>query len=190
MALQSLIRSRYQGDFLQVVGFYTYATPLSERQLLSSAPKPVSIYDPPRPSANQPRPAATVRSGAFHEHPRRAAIRPAHPAAESGPEQADHHRHRRRTDRPYRGPRDRADLSAGRVDGPPHPGRSEALLRRGADDLQLRADRGLLLLWGWSNFVERLAQVTQGVAAFCNADDLGNMVLESFVGGRKRRRAM
>jgi hypothetical protein len=32
--------------------------------------------------------------------------------------------------------------------------------------------------------------VTQGVAAFCNADDLGNMVLQSFVGGRKRRRAM
>src|SRR5579863_1455267 len=46
MALQSLVRSRYQGDFLQVVGFYTYATPLTERQLLSSAPKPVSIYDP------------------------------------------------------------------------------------------------------------------------------------------------
>ena len=45
MALQSLIRNRYQSDFLQVVGFYTYATPLSERQLLSSAPKPVSIYD-------------------------------------------------------------------------------------------------------------------------------------------------
>ena len=46
MALQSLVRSRYQGDFLQVVGFYTYASPLSERQLLSSAPKPVSMYDP------------------------------------------------------------------------------------------------------------------------------------------------
>jgi uncharacterized protein with von Willebrand factor type A (vWA) domain len=43
---------------------------------------------------------------------------------------------------------------------------------------------------GLVNFVERLAQVTQGVAAFCNADDLGNMVLQSFVGGRKRRRAM
>ena len=43
---------------------------------------------------------------------------------------------------------------------------------------------------GLVNFVERLRQVTQGVAAFCNADDLGNMVLESFVGGRKRRRAM
>ena len=43
---------------------------------------------------------------------------------------------------------------------------------------------------GLVNFVERLAQVTHGVAAFCNSDDLGNMVLESFVGGRKQRRAM
>src|SRR5690606_16163974 len=31
--------------WLQVVGFYTYATPLSERELLYAAPKPVSIYD-------------------------------------------------------------------------------------------------------------------------------------------------
>src|SRR5690606_31431018 len=46
LALQALVRSRYQGDFLQVVGFYTYASPLSEKQLLYSAPKPVSIYDP------------------------------------------------------------------------------------------------------------------------------------------------
>src|SRR5690606_11722907 len=45
MALQSLVRGRYQGDWLQVVGFYTYATPLSERELLYAAPKPVSIYD-------------------------------------------------------------------------------------------------------------------------------------------------
>nr|MDQ3333161.1 VWA domain-containing protein [Planctomycetota bacterium] len=45
MALQSLVRGRYQGDWLQVVGFYTYATPLNERELLYAAPKPVSIYD-------------------------------------------------------------------------------------------------------------------------------------------------
>ncbi len=77
MALQSLIRSRYQGDFLQVVGFYTYATPLSERQLLSSAPKPVSIYDPRvrlRISLDK---SPALRSGALHEHSRRPAVRPA-----------------------------------------------------------------------------------------------------------------
>jgi len=46
MALQALVRGKYQGDFLQLVGFYTYATPLTERELLYSAPKPVSIFDP------------------------------------------------------------------------------------------------------------------------------------------------
>ncbi|MCA9081209.1 MAG: VWA domain-containing protein, partial [Planctomycetaceae bacterium] len=46
MSLQALIRSRYQSDFLQVVGFYTYASPLSEKELLNAAPKPVSIFDP------------------------------------------------------------------------------------------------------------------------------------------------
>ena len=46
LALQALVRDKYQGDFLQLVGFYTYATPLSQRELLYSAPKPVSIFDP------------------------------------------------------------------------------------------------------------------------------------------------
>src|SRR5262249_46225312 len=45
LAMQGLVRGKYQGDFLQVVGFYTYASPLTERQLLYSAPKPVSIFD-------------------------------------------------------------------------------------------------------------------------------------------------
>ncbi|MBC8115959.1 MAG: VWA domain-containing protein, partial [Candidatus Saccharimonas sp.] len=40
------------------------------------------------------------------------------------------------------------------------------------------------------NFVQRLAQVTGGVAAYCNANDLGNMVIDSFIGGRRKRRAM
>src|SRR6185369_10408359 len=45
LGLQALVRGRYQGDFLQIVGFYTYASPLTERQLLYSALKPVSIFD-------------------------------------------------------------------------------------------------------------------------------------------------
>ena len=44
-ALQGLIRSRYAEDSLKVIGFYTYASPLTERELLRSAPKPVSIFD-------------------------------------------------------------------------------------------------------------------------------------------------
>lgn len=40
------------------------------------------------------------------------------------------------------------------------------------------------------NFVQQMARVTGGVAAYCNADDLGGMVVESFVGGRRRKRAV
>ncbi|GIT30872.1 MAG: hypothetical protein Ct9H300mP1_29180 [Planctomycetaceae bacterium] len=40
------------------------------------------------------------------------------------------------------------------------------------------------------NFVEQMAQVSGGIAAYCNANDLGNMVIDSFVAGRRRRRAM
>ena len=43
---------------------------------------------------------------------------------------------------------------------------------------------------GLVNFVEQMAQVSGGIAAYCNAQDLGNMVLDSFVGGRKRRRTL
>ena len=45
LALQGLVRGRYPEDSLQVIGFYTYASPLSQRDLVRSAPKPVSLFD-------------------------------------------------------------------------------------------------------------------------------------------------
>jgi len=189
MALQSLIRSRYQGDFLQVVGFYTYATPLSERQLLSSAPKPVSIYD------------SRVRLRINLDQPPR--FVPEHfTNIQAGLQFA------RRILR--RNPAQNKQIIIV-TDGEPTAhieGREIVLIYPPAEqtarltlaEAKRCSDEGLTIssfalvedyfYLGLVNFVERLAQVTQGVAAFCNADDLGNMVLESFVGGRKRRRAM
>src|ERR1700722_3983787 len=189
MALQSLIRSRYQGDFLQVVGFYTYATPLSERQLLSSAPKPVSIYDPrvrlrislDKPPRFVPEHFTNIHAGL--QFARRILRR--NPAQNkqiiivTDGEQTAH------------------------IEGreivliyPP----AELTARLTLAEAKRCSDEGLTissfaliedyLYLCLLNFVQRVAQVTQGVAAFCNADDLGNMVLQSFVGGRKRRRAM
>jgi Ca-activated chloride channel family protein len=189
MALQSLVRSRYQGDFLQVVGFYTYASPLSERQLLSSAPKPVSMYDPrirlrvslDRPPRFVPEHFTNIHAGL--QFARRILRR--HPAVNKqiiivtdGEPTA--HIEGREIVMIY----------------PP----AEQTARLTLAEAKRCADEGLTIssfalvedyfYLGLVNFVERLAAVTQGVAAFCNADDLGNMVLESFVGGRKRRRAM
>ena len=41
---------------------------------------------------------------------------------------------------------------------------------------------------GLVNFVEEMARVSQGVAAYCSADDLGKYVFDSFIGGRRTRR--
>ena len=41
---------------------------------------------------------------------------------------------------------------------------------------------------GLVNFVEEMARVTQGVAAYCSADDLGKYVFDSFIGGRRQRK--
>jgi uncharacterized protein with von Willebrand factor type A (vWA) domain len=189
MALQSLIRNRYQSDFLQVVGFYTYATPLTERQLLSSAPKPVSIYD------------SRVRLRISLDKPPR--FVPEHfTNIHAGLQFA------RRILR--RNPAQNKQIIIV-TDGEPTAhieGREIVLIYPPAEqtarltlaEAKRCSDEGLTIssfaliedyfYLGLVNFVERLAQVTQGVAAFCNADDLGNMVLQSFVGGRKRRRAM
>ena len=185
MALQSLVRSRYQGDFLQVVGFYTYASPLSERQLLSSAPKPVSMYDPrirlrinlDRPPRFVPEHFTNIHAGL--QFARRILRR--HPAVNKqiiivtdGEPTA--HIEGREIVMIY----------------PP----AEQTARLTLAEAKRCTDEGLTIssfalvedyfYLGLVNFVERLASVTHGVAAFCNADDLGNMVLESFVGGRKR----
>jgi Ca-activated chloride channel homolog len=189
MALQSLVRSRYQGDFLQVVGFYTYASALSERQLLSSAPKPVSMYDPrirlrinlDRPPRFVPEHFTNIHAGL--QFARRILRR--HPAVNKqiiivtdGEPTA--HIEGREIVMIY----------------PP----AEQTARLTLAEAKRCADEGLTIssfalvedyfYLGLVNFVERLASVTHGVAAFCNADDLGNMVIESFVGGRKRRRAV
>ena len=189
MALQSLIRNRYQSDFLQVVGFYTYATPLTERQLLSSAPKSVSIYDSRvRLRINLDRPPRFVPEHFTNIH---AGLQFARRILRRNPAQ------------------NKQIIIV--TDGEPTAhieGREIVLIYPPAEqtarltlaEAKRCSDEGLTIssfaliedyfYLGLVNFVERLAQVTQGVAAFCNADDLGNMVLQSFVGGRKRRRAM
>ena len=45
LALQAMVRAQYPQDSLQMIGFYTFANVMTERQLLNSAPKPVSMFD-------------------------------------------------------------------------------------------------------------------------------------------------
>jgi Ca-activated chloride channel homolog len=189
MALQGLVRGRYQGDWLQVVGFYTYASPLSERELLYAAPKPVSIYDSrvrlriplDKPPGFVPEHFTNIHAGL--QFARRLLRK--QPAA------------------------NRQIVCI--TDGEPTAhveGREIVLIYPPAEktanvtlaEAKRCASEGIHLssfalvedyfYLGLVNFVERMAAVSGGIAAYCNADDLGNLVIESFTKGRKRKRAI
>lgn len=187
MALQALVRSQYQGDFLQVVGFYTYATPLTEKQLLASAPKPVSIYDSrvrmriplDNPPAFVPEHFTNIQAGL--QFARRVLKR----------QSAQNKQIITITD----------GEPTAHIEGrevvliyPP----AEQTRRATLTEVKRCANEGLHMssfaliedyfYLGLVNFVEQMAQVSGGIAAYCNATDLGNMVVDSFVGGRKRSR--
>lgn len=189
LALQSLVRGRYPSDSLQVVGFYTYASPLSERELLYSAPKQVSIFDPRvHLRINLDRPPRFVPEHFTNIH---AGLQFARRLLKRQPAQ------------------NKQIITV--TDGEPTAhieGRDIVLIYPPAEktaratlaEAQRCSNEGIHLssfalvedyfYLGLVNFVEQMAHVSQGVAAYCNADDLGNMVIESFVGGRRTRRAL
>lgn len=189
LALQSLIRAKYQGDFLQVVGFATFATPLTEKALLYSAPKPVSIFDSrvhlriniDQPPSFVPEHFTNIQAG----------LQLARRILKRRPEA------------------NKQIITV--TDGEPTAhveGRDMVLIyppaektaRLTLNEVRRCANEGLHLssfaliedyfYLGLVNFVEQMAAVSGGVAAYCNADDLGNMVIESFTHGRKRRRTL
>ena len=189
MALQSLVRGKYQGDYLQVVGFYTYASPLSERELLYCAPKPVSIYDSRvRLRISLDNPPAFVPEHFTNIH---AGLQFARRLLKRQPAQ------------------NKQIITI--TDGEPTAhieGRDVVLIYPPAEktrsvtlsEVKRCANEGIHLssfaliedyfYLGLVNFVEQMAQVSGGIAAYCNADDLGNMIIDSFVKGRRRRRAV
>ena len=189
MALQGLVRGRYQGDFLQVVGFYSYANTMTERELLYSAPKEVSIFDPRvhlRINLDQPPGFVPEHFTNIHvglQFARR--ILQKQPAA------------------------NRQIMTI--TDGEPTAhveGRDLLLIYPPAErtakitltEVKKCAQAGIHLssfaliedyfYLGLVNFVEQMARVSGGVAAYCNSNDLGNMVIDSFAQGRRQRRAM
>ncbi len=189
LALQGLVRGKYQGDFLQVIGFYTYASPLSERELLYAAPKPVSIFDSRvRLRINLDRPPSFVPE---HFTNIQAGLQFARRVLKRQPA------------------RNKQIITI--TDGEPTAhieGRDILLIYPPAEktaritlsEVKRCADEGIHLssfaliedyfYLSLVNFVEQMAQVSGGIAAYCNAQDLGNMVVDSFVGGRRSRRTM
>jgi len=189
LAMQALVRGKYQGDFLQFVGFYTYASPMTERELMNSAPKPVSIYDPRvrlRINIDQPPPFVpqhftNIQAGL--QFARRLLARQAAPNKQiitiTDGEPTAHIEGR---DIVLIYPPD--DRTAGIT--------LQEVKKCAADGIHLSSFALVedYFYLGLVNFVEKMAQVSGGVSAYCNASDLGNMVIESFKKGRRTRRAM
>jgi Ca-activated chloride channel family protein len=186
MALAALVRSKYQGDWLQTVGFYSYASPLSERELLHAAPKPVSIFD------------SRVHLRIDLDHPPR--FVPEHfTNIHAGLQFA------RRLLRRQPAQNKQIVLI---TDGEPTAhveGRQLLLIYPPAEktaaitlaEAKRCADEGIhvssfaliedYFYLGLVNFVEQLAQVTGGISATVNAQDMGNLVVQSFIGGRRKK---
>lgn len=189
LALQALVRGKYQGDFIQVIGFYSFASPLTERELINSAPKPVSIFDPRvRMRINLDQPPGFIPQHFTNIH---AGLQFARRVLRRQPQM------------------NRQIICI--TDGEPTAhveGRDVMLIYPPCEktanvtlaEAKRCANEGIHIssfalvedyfYMGLVNFVEQMAKVTGGIAAYCNAGDLGNMVIDSFIGGRRKRRAM
>ncbi|CAN5901750.1 hypothetical protein BH23PLA1_BH23PLA1_33150 [soil metagenome] len=187
LALQGMVRAQYPTDSLQMVGFYTLASKLTERQLLSSAPKPVGLYDSRvhlRISLDAPLPRHVQHFTNID-----AGLKLARNLLSRQPAQ------------------NKQIICI--TDGEPTAhveGREVVLVYPPAEKTALAtlaeakrcANAGIRVssfalvedhfYFNLVNFVEEMARVTQGVAAYCSAEDLGKYVFDSFVGGRRQRK--
>jgi uncharacterized protein with von Willebrand factor type A (vWA) domain len=189
LALLSLVRSRYREDHLKVMGFYTYATPLTERTLLHSAPKPVSIYDSrvflrvnlDQPPEFVPEHFTNIQAGLkfAREHlKRQPAVNKQIICITDGEPTA--HLEGRELILMY----------------PPHERTARATLQEVQACVQAGIQISTFALVedyfynDLVNFVDQMARVGHGLAIYCNAGELGGYVLDSFVKGRKSRKKL
>jgi Ca-activated chloride channel homolog len=187
LALQAMVRARYPQDSLQMIGFYTFASMMNERQLLSSAPKPVSMFDSrvhmrfdlDRPPGRVPQHFTNIHAGLRLAR----SVLSRQPAANKqiivitdGEPTA--HIEGREVVLIYPPAEKTASHTLGEV--------------RNCANAGIRVSSFALIedyfYLGLVNFVEEMARVSRGVAAYCSTDEIGNLVFDSFVGGRRKRR--
>ncbi|MGE3821605.1 MAG: VWA domain-containing protein, partial [Isosphaeraceae bacterium] len=187
LALQAMVRAQFAQDSIQMVGFYTYANRMTERELLNSAPKPVSLFDSrvhlrfdlDNPPKRVPQHFTNIHAGlklARGLLSRQAAANKQIIVITDGEPTA--HLEGRDVVLIY----------------PP----SEKTAAHTLAEARRCASAGIRVssfalvedyfYLGLVNFVDEMARATQGVAAYCGADDLGKYVFDSFVGGRRTRR--
>jgi len=187
LALQAMVRARYPQDSLQMIGFYTFANVMTERELLNSAPKPVSLYDSrvhirfdlDHPPGRVPQHFTNIHAGLRLAR----SVLSRQPAANKqiivitdGEPTA--HIEGREVVLIYPPAEKTASHTLAEV--------------RNCANAGIRVSSFALIedyfYLGLVNFVEEMARVSRGVAAYCSTDEVGNLVFESFIGGRRTRR--
>jgi uncharacterized protein with von Willebrand factor type A (vWA) domain len=187
LALQAMVRAQYPQDTLQMIGFYSLASKLTERELLNSAPKPVGMYDSRihlRLPLDQPLPRQAQHFTNIHAGLKLARAQLARSAAANkqiivitdGEPTAHIEEHELLLVYPPSERTARATLGEARKC-------AAAGIR--ISSFALIED---YYYFGLVNFVEDMARVSHGVAAYCSAEDLGKYVFDSFLGGRRQRR--
>jgi len=189
LALQGLLRGRYPEDSLKIIGFYTYASPLTERQLLRSAPKPVSIFDSrvffrvnlDHPPEFVPEHFTNIQAGLrfARQHLSKQAASNKQIICITDGEPTAHLEGR--------------DLL---LVYPP----SERTARHTLEEVHACTNAGIRLstfaliedyyYLGLMNFVDQMARHSRGLAVYCTAGELGRYVLDSFVSGRRARKTV
>ncbi len=187
IALQAMVRAQYPQDAIEMIGFYTFASPMTERQLLNSAPKPVSIFDSrvhlrfdmDQPQGRVPQHFTNIHAGlrlARSRLMRQSASNKQIIVITDGEPTA--HIEGREVVLIYPPAEKTATHTLNEV-------RHCATAGIRVSSFALIEDYFYL---GLVNFVQEMARVSGGVAAYCSVDDLGKLVFESFIGGRHTRR--
>jgi uncharacterized protein with von Willebrand factor type A (vWA) domain len=189
LALQSLIRGRYPEDSIKFIGFYTYASPLTERTLLHSAPKPVSIFDSrvflrvplDNPPEFVPEHFTNIQAGLkfARQHLQKQSAANKQIICITDGEPTAH--------------LEKRDLV---LVYPP----SERTARHTLEEVHACTQAGIQIstfaliedyfYTGLVNFVEQMARASRGLAVYCQAGELGRCVVEGFVRGRRTRKQM
>ncbi len=189
LALQGLIRGRYPEDSIKFIGFYTYASPLTERTLLHAAPKPVSIFDSrvflrvplDNPPEFVPEHFTNIQAGLrfARNHLQKQAAANKQIICITDGEPTAHLEGR--------------DLV---LVYPP----SEKTARHTLEEVHACIQAGIQIstfaliedyfYTGLVNFVDQMARASRGLAVYCHAGELGRCVLEGFVRGRHTRKQM
>ncbi len=189
LALLALVRSRFSEDSVKVIGFYTYASPMTERELLHSAPKPVSIFDSrvflrvnlEQPPDFVPQHFTNIQAGLkfARQHLKKQPAANKQIICITDGEPTAHLEGRELV-----------------LIYPP----SERTARHTLQEVQACAAAGVQLstfaliedrfYTSLMNFVDQMARVGHGLAVYCNAGELGGYVLDSFVRGRRSRKKL